>query len=126
MVRRIWSHESGSQTLEFVALIPMVMLVLLLMLQMALVGYSIVVVESSVREAALAAAQAQEYEDPEKKAQDAATSMAQGIHVTLESVECVGGDVTVTVKGEAPNVLFDSGLTFSRSVTMPTREGRCW
>jgi len=125
MARRIWNSESGSQTLEFVALIPMVTLVLLLMLQMALVGYSLVVVETSLREAALAAAQARPGENRMEKAENAAASMAQGISVEVKSVKCSGGNVTVTVEGKVPNVLFDSKLTFSRSVTMPTREGRC-
>lgn|GEM_PF-3413819 len=126
MARRIWNVESGSQTLEFVALIPMVMLVLLLMLQLALTGYSLVVVETSVREAALAAAQAREDEDPETKARNTAIAMAGGIKVTVKSVECVDGNATVTLQGEIPNVLFDPGLTFDRSATMPTPEGRCW
>lgn len=123
MAGRCWSEEAGAQSLEFVALLPLVILALLTMLQMAFLGYSIVVVETSAREAALAASR--DPSDAEAKAGAAARKVAGSLPVSVQDVSCRSGDVTVELEGTAPNVLFDTPISFTRKVTMPTQDGRC-
>jgi Flp pilus assembly protein TadG len=122
VARVLRADERGAQSLEFVALLPMVLLTLLLMLQMALLGYTLVVAESATREAALVAAR-----DPKAGPAVAATArhVAAGLQVSVTDVACTGGRVTVVLEAAMPNVLFDSALTVRRSVTMPTQEGDC-
>ncbi|MEW8980046.1 MAG: hypothetical protein AB2385_16800, partial [Symbiobacterium sp.] len=55
MLRRLIREETGAQTLEFLALFPLVILTMLVMLQTAFLGYALVVVETGAREAAQAA-----------------------------------------------------------------------
>lgn len=123
MVRRVWSDETGSQSLEFVALLPVIIFALLTVLQMAFVGYAVVVAETSAREAALAASR-----DPARafsRAQATAAKVSGGTHVTVKNADCAFGDVTVEVEGRVPNLLFDTPITFTRKVVMPTQDGRC-
>lgn len=123
MARRFWSDETGSQSLEFVALLPVIIFALITVLQMAFVGYSVVVVETSGREAALAASR-----DPARaraRAEAAASMVAGGMSVTVTKANCVFGDVTVEVEGRVPNLLFEKPITFTRQVTMPTQDGKC-
>lgn len=123
MLRRLWTEETGAQSLEFVALLPLVILALHTMLQMAFLGYAFVVIETSAREAALTAAR-----DPgaaSARATASARTVAGGLSVSVTSVHCSGGDMTVELKGEAPNLLFSSPISITRKVTMPTQDGRC-
>lgn len=122
MVRRVWSDETGSQSLEFMALLPLVILALLVVLQAAFVGYAVVVAETSAREAALAAAREPAMALSRARA---AASMVSGGSVTVRDATCSGGDVTVEVEGRVPNVLFDTPITFTRKVMMPTQDGSC-
>lgn len=130
-LRRLWADESGAQSLEFVALLPMVLLTLLLMLQMALLAYTLVVAESSAREAARTAARDQSLipawrsRPGETLIDRTARQMATGLPVTIDQVACAGGQVTVVLSAGVPNVLFESAIAIRRSVTMPTQEGGC-
>jgi Flp pilus assembly protein TadG len=127
----LWREERGAQSLEFVALLPMVLLALLLMLQMALVGYAVVVAESATREAALTAARDQSLIAAWQSGAGAspidltAKQVAAGMPVRVMAVQCHSGRVTITLEASVPNVLFDSALAIQRSVTMPTQEGGC-
>jgi len=122
MVRRLIREEAGSQTLEFVALMPLVILTMLVMLQTAFLGYAVVVVETGAREAALAASR--EPGAATARAAAAAATVAGSLIQSVDAV-CSGGDVTVEVTGSVPNLLLPSPFTFSRRVTMPTQDGKC-
>lgn len=131
LVRRLWAAQRGAQSLEFVALLPMVLLVLLVMLQMALLGYTLVVAEAATREAALVAARDQSLIPRWRGGTGptaidlAARQAAAGLRVTVADVACERGRVTITLEAHVPNVLFDSILALQRAVTMPTQEGGC-
>lgn len=131
ILHRLRAEERGAQTLEFVALLPMVLLVLMLMLQMALLGYTLVVAESATREAALTAARDQRLiaawrpDTPASPIDLTARQVAAGMRVHVTGVACDAGRVTVLLSATVPNVLFDSALAIQRSVTMPTQEGGC-
>jgi Flp pilus assembly protein TadG len=123
MWKRLWTEEEGAQSLEFVALLPVVILVMLTMLQIAFLGYAVVVMETSAREAALAASR-----DPSASAataERAARQAAGGLSVTVKSVSCDRGDVSVELAAHVPNVLFESAMAISRKVTIPRQDGRC-
>ncbi|MBY6278047.1 MAG: pilus assembly protein [Symbiobacteriaceae bacterium] len=123
MLRRLIREETGAQTLEFLALFPLVILTMLVMLQTAFLGYALVVVETGAREAALAASResgAKRARAAESTADKVAGSLIQSV-----TVACSGDDVTVQVTGVVPNVLFQSPFTFTRKVTMPTQDGKC-
>lgn len=109
--------------MEFVALLPLVILVFLVMLQIAFFGYAVVVLESSAREAALAVSR--DSAISATTADKAARLVAGGLKVTVKSVACQSGDVSVELKAQVPNVLFDSALAISRKVTMPRQDGGC-
>jgi len=122
MLRRLIREETGAQTLEFLALFPLVILTMLVMLQTAFLGYALVV-ETGAREAALAASResgAKRARAAESTADKVAGSLIQSV-----TVACSGDDVTVQVTGVVPNVLFQSPFTFTRKVTMPTQDGKC-
>ncbi len=123
MWKRLWTEETGAQSLEFVALLPMVILVMLTMLQMAFLGYTVVVAETSAREAALAASR--DTSISKVTAEQAAHQVAGGLKVTVKAVTCKSGDVTLELEAHVPNVLFDSAMAISRKVTMPRQDVGC-
>lgn len=121
MLRRIWNDQTGAQSLEFVALLPLIILVMLIMLQIVFLGYAVVVAETSTREAALVASR-----DPglsKSTASRAARRAAGGLSVTVKDLDCLGSEVEVELEAKVPNVMFDSSLSISRSVTMPMQDG---
>lgn len=128
---RFLTDEAGAQALEFVAILPMVLLVLILMLQMGLLAYAMVVAEASTREAALVASRdvALITSWPGSKGSTlidaAAKRAAAGMKVEISAVECTSGEVTVRLQATVPNVLFDSAMQIERKVIMPTQSGRC-
>jgi Flp pilus assembly protein TadG len=114
--------QRGAQSLEFVALLPLVILTLLLMLQTALFGYTLVVAETATREAALTAT----YE--QKTIRDwpadntilwAAREVAGGLPIEVTEVRCARDRVTVTAETQMPNLLFEQPMRIKRTVTMP-------
>jgi Flp pilus assembly protein TadG len=123
MLRHLWIEQTGAQSLEFVALLPLIILVLLTMLQIAFVGYAVVVAETSAREAALAASRDSTLS--KSTADKAARQAAGGLSVTVKSLNCHSGDVSVELEAQVPNVLFDSSIAISRQVTIPRQDGGC-
>lgn len=123
MLRRLWSEEAGAQSLEFVALLPLIILVMLMMLQISFLGYAVVVAETSAREAALAASRAGS--SLKSTADKAARQAAGGLNVSVTKASCSSGNVSVELEAKVPNVLFDSAMAITRKVTIPRLDEAC-
>ena len=94
--------ERGQATVEVALALPVVVLALLLVIQVALVGRAQVLVTNAAREGARAAAV-----DPDPGAARAAASTAPGLDPSRVSVEVsprgdIGSNVTVTVSYRMP------------------------
>ncbi|WP_270182998.1 TadE/TadG family type IV pilus assembly protein [Alkalihalobacillus sp. CinArs1] len=112
-------NEKGSQTIEFLAVFPLVIVAFMIIWQMALVAYAVVVTESAARDGARAASVG-------GNAQQVAERSAGGLQIqSVSSVES-GEDVTVTVVSRIPTVSIplvgQIELDFDADATMPMEE----
>lgn len=119
-----WRDERGSsEPIAFLALMPMVVIVILIVLQITLYGYTLVVMESAARDAARASA-ARGNPVPVVEA----ITQGTGIRMVVgESCPPGSGAVTVGVTAQVPRLvpyLDDSLLTLHRRVLI-LREGNC-
>ncbi|WP_026691110.1 TadE/TadG family type IV pilus assembly protein [Alteribacter aurantiacus] len=105
-MRRHWNkfkrNEKGSQTLEFVAVFPLIIFAFLFIWQMALVSYAIVVTEAAARDGARAASVDGDYVQ-------AVQASAAGLDVVSTpgrsiSESSYGPEVTVTVVTKVPMI----------------------
>jgi hypothetical protein len=108
MHRRI---ESGQGTIEFVAMLPLVLAVLVGALQVMIVGYTAHAASQAARDGARAYSL-------DRSPADAARASLPGA-ISLVNVTTFGPDHGVRVTVEAPPMLFLLDRQVTRSVTMP-------
>lgn len=94
-------RERGLQTIEFVGLMPLVVLICLIILQFSLAGYALVVANAAARDAARAAAASA---DKQATAEKWAMKSANPLKVRSVSAVSSGENLTVEVKVEVPMV----------------------
>lgn len=68
MCRRLWGEEGGSYAVEYLGMLPLILLTGTLLWQIALAGYTVMVTQSLAQGAAVAAAQVS-WEDAGNRAQ---------------------------------------------------------
>ena len=96
LLRRIAKEERGAEAIEFVGLVPLVLLVALLSWQLILVGYAGIVAAGAAREGARAAAVDQDV---------AGAVSASSAGLSVEVVGAGGGEMrTVQVRVQVPKV----------------------
>ena len=117
--KRYLKNEKGSQAIEFVAMFPLVILAFLIILQVALIAFSLVVAESAARDGARAAA----IHDP--KWEEVAIKSAAGFDVKV-----TGGpgldEARVEVHIKAPVIalpfIANMKFEFTADAVMPMEE----
>lgn len=108
--------EQGSTAIEFLAVVPFAIMIVLLLWQLILVAYALVVAEATARDVARAAASGQD-----KGTIDyyAATN-APGMLAASPTIQVSGSEVQVAVRIRIPTVLrwFDLSVV-ERRIVMP-------
>ncbi|MBM7095049.1 pilus assembly protein [Bacillus sp. H-16] len=113
--KRLRKNQKGSQTLEFVAVFPLIIFAFLFIWQMALVSYAIVVTEAAARDGARAASVDGDYVQ-------AVQSSAVGLDIVGTpgrsiSESSYGQEVTVTVVTKVPMVQMPFVRNLDQNVT---------
>lgn len=121
-------NERGSQTLEFIAIFPLIIFSFLLIWQMALVAYSVVVAEAAARDGARVAAVVGE--SNMEPIRDAVHRAAYGLEVNSVTASknstSYGEEITVTIEVEMMTInipfINDLSYTINADSTMPYEE----
>jgi len=111
MMKSVARRNRGTASIELVALVPMVLLVLVLALQVLIMAYTAHAASQAARDAARAYSLA-------ASPQAAAVASLPGA-ISLVSVNTFGPHHGVPVVVEAPAMLFLADRQISRQVTMP-------
>ncbi len=114
-----FKNEKGSQTIEFLAVFPLVIVAFMIIWQMALVAYAVVVTEAAARDGARAASVG-------GNAAEVAEKSAGGLKLTSVNAVESGDDVTVTVVSRVPTVSIPIvgriEVDFDADATMPMED----
>ncbi|MGE8207124.1 TadE/TadG family type IV pilus assembly protein [Heyndrickxia sp. NPDC080065] len=130
MKKSVIKNEQGSATIEFLSMVPLVLLVMLLFWQFLVAGYAVIITQSAANEAAKVYSAADVNSSPasaKAAAEEAARKVINHSGKNLEfenlSTNLTGRDFTMTVKVNM-NLLFIpkdivgtlSQVTFSKSI----------
>ncbi|WP_416148242.1 TadE/TadG family type IV pilus assembly protein [Salipaludibacillus sp. HK11] len=119
--KRYVKNEKGSQTIEFVAIFPLIILSFLLIWQIALVAYAIVVTEAAARDGARTASVNGDYRTVIERS-------AYGLDIVNEPEMSLGSssygeEVTITVETKVPVIqmpfIKNIEQTITSNATMP-------
>lgn len=121
---RLLREERGSQTIEFVAIFPLIIFAFLLIWQMALAAYAVVVAEAAARDGARVAAVGGDYAAASKKA--AYGLEVQQVTSSSPVSNSFGKEITVQIQVKIPVVklpfMQDLNLSITADATMPYEE----
>ncbi|UTR11088.1 pilus assembly protein [Evansella sp. LMS18] len=121
IIKRYTGNEKGSQTIEFVAIFPLLIFAIFFVWQVSLVAYALVVTEAAARDGARAASVEGDYVQ-------AVENSAVGLQLAGTPTRSIGSsgygeEVTVTVVTKVPfiqmPILNNLDQNITRSVTMP-------
>lgn len=132
-ITKYLGNESGVLTIEFISILPMLLLVFLLIWQLTLTAYSFILTEAAARDGARVAVEyAYQYKDDpsihykiKQAVYDRVKQTAQGLKIVTEpDVDLSIGDrITVTVEATVMTVklpiLERLSFTISSTSTMP-------
>jgi len=119
-------RQEGSQALELVALLPLLVTTALVLWQFALTGYTLIVAETAVRDAGRAAAAGQ---DPVAAARLVAGDLPVTVDPPSYAGDAAGCQVSLRLQVEVPLValpfLRGRSLSIARQAIMPAAAGLC-
>ena len=119
-IKKLLNNEKGSQSIEFVAMFPLVILAFLIIWQVALIAFSVVVAESAARDGARAAS----VHDPDWE--NVTRKSAYGVKILSISGGPGPDEARVEVKVQAPIValplISEMKFSFAMDAVMPMEE----
>lgn len=128
--RLIKENEKGSATIEFLSMVPLVLLIMLIFWQFLVAGYAVIITQTAANEAAKVYSVSEVETDPvsaredaEKAAKKVISNSGKNLEFQDLSTNRTGRDFTMTVKVNM-NLLFIpedivgklSQVTFSKSI----------
>lgn len=128
--RLIKENEKGSATIEFLSMVPLVLLIMLIFWQFLVAGYAVIITQTAANEAAKVYSVSEvetnpvsAREDAEKAAKKVISNSGKNLEFQDLSTNRTGRDFTMTVKVNM-NLLFIpedivgklSQVTFSKSI----------
>jgi hypothetical protein len=120
ILKKHLNNEKGSQSIEFVAMFPLVILAFLIIWQVALIAFSVVVAESAARDGARAAS----VHDPDWE--NVTRKSAYGVKIIGISGGPGSDEARVEVKVQAPIValplISEMKFSFAMDAVMPMEE----
>jgi len=117
-LRKITRDEQGSATIEFLAMVPLVLFLTFVFIQFLMVGYSVIITQSALNEASKVYATTGNTEKAEKAAKDILST--SGKNVIYKNFQIKGNtDFTATIDVELNLIFIPDTIVTSKLSKIP-------